>query len=471
MSQHNNKVILIHAGTVSDDWPYHPFELTFLAPILELAGYEVIISDQRVAPENEWKALLQKHLDETIWVGLSVISGPQIHYSLETCKYIRNELGSDVPFVWGGWHPTFLPDQTIQNPLVDYIVLGIGESKIVQLTKELNDGKKPSFSGILSKNKLSMLDSFSTKEQYYEPTSMPAYHLLDMNKYRSPNNWAGMITSRGCPFRCNFCTIKEVSYINRPVDSILDELEYLVQDQGFERINFADGLFFAQRNRVTKIIEAVEERGLKFEWKGSSRPETFSRWSEEEIERVVANGLVAVNTGIESGSNRMLKLMQKDAVADDALDLAEMTGKYDIELTMYFLMGLPHETVEDLQLSIDHYHRLLDRNSNVRLFQNFYQPIPGAPFYDDIKEMGYTPPASLEDWASSVNYNLDPEDIKPLPWLSAKEWDKYIDIYLNSPFLADRMDTPWNPKSTEMPSVPSLTQPYSKASGFAAYES
>lgn len=465
-----NKIILIHAATLSDDFPYHPFELTFLAPALEAAGYEVIIIDQRVSPESEWKGILSRNIGDAIWIGFTVITGPQIHFSLKTCEYIRRELSADVPLVWGGWHPTFLPDQTIKNPFVDYIVLGIGEEKIVPMTKAILDGKVPSMEGILTKSTLKMLDSFSTKEQYAEPARMPAYHLLDMNRYKAGKKWVGMITSRGCPFRCGFCTIRQVSYINRPVDGILDEIEYLIRGEGFTRINFADGLFFAQRNRVMKIMDGIEERGLKFEWKGSCRPETFSRWSQGEIERVVDNGLVAVNTGIESGSDRMLKLMQKDAVAKDALDLSELTGKYGIELTMYFLMGLPGETAPDLRASIEHYHRLMERNQKVRLFQNFYQPIPGAPMYDDMIRMGFSPPASLEEWPRRVSYNLELKDIKPLPWLSAAEWDEYFDIYANSPFFADRLHTPYNPEIDESVDAPFLTQAYSKASGKAYYE-
>ena len=462
-----NKIVLIHAGAVSEDWPYHPFECTFLAPPLEQAGYEVLILDQRVLHEPEWKALLSTHLDETLWVGFTVITGPQIHFALETGLFIRRELKSDVPFVWGGWHPTFVPDQTVEHPLVDYIVIGIGETKIVELTQALAEGKDPSGDGVLSKDSFRTFGPLSTKEQYVEPARMPAYHLLDMNKYRSPNNWAGMITARGCPFRCAFCTIAQVSYINRPVEAVLDEIEYLINDQGFIRINFADGLFFAQRARVLKIMEGVEERALKFEWKASTRPETFRRWDEEQFRQLVANGLVGMNTGIESGSARILELIRKDAVPEDALYLAELTGRYGIELTMSFLNGLPHETVEDMKLNIQHYHDLTERNPNVRLFQNFYQPLPGAPSYDEVVKLGWKPPETLEEWPKRIHYDVEVERIEPPVWLSQQEWDEYFELYVNSPFVSERLEMPHN----RMPaSDPGLNIPYSKAAGVAAYE-
>src|SRR3990167_1539667 len=137
---------------------------------------------------------------------------------------------------------------------------------------------------------------------------------------------------------------------------------------------------------------------------------------------------------------------------------------------MYFLMGLPGETAEDLRASITHYHRLMERNQKVRLFQNFYQPIPGAPMYDDMIRMGFQPPASLEEWPRRISYNLELKDIKPLPWLSSSEWSEYFDIYANSPFFAERLHTPYNPESGDMTDAPFLTQPYSKASGKTYYE-
>lgn len=461
-----SKVLFIHPGMASDERPYHPFECTFLAPPLEKAGYEVLIVDQRVLTESEWKSLLSKHIEEAIWVGFTVITGPQIHFALETARYIRNELKSDLPLVWGGWHPTFVPAQTIQHPLVDYIVIGIGETKIVELTKSFLAGTAPSYEGILSKRQLGTFP-VSTKEDYTEPATMPAYHLLDMNKYRSSNNWAAMITARGCPFRCGFCTIAQVAYINRPLESVLDEIEYLVHKEGFTRINFADGLFFAQRSRVLKILDGIEERGLKFEWKASTRPETFRRWSKEQFERLVANGLVAVNTGIESGSPRMLKLITKDTVPEDALHLAEITGKYGIELTMSFMNGLPHETIEDLKLSIQHYHDLKERNPRVRLFQNFYQPCPGAPSYDEMIKLGWKPPATLEEWPQRIGYHIELDKIDPVIWMSPAEWAEYFDVYANSPFFSERLYMPFNKPPV---GAPNLNIPYSKIAGAAAYE-
>ena len=187
-------------------------------------------------------------------------------------------------FVWGGWHPTFVPDQTIAHPDVDYIVTGVGEQKIVDLSRYFESGAKGNLNieGVLQKERGGIKTPW--KEKPPNMRIMPAYHLVDVDAYRSENNIAGMISARGCPFRCNFCTIANVAYVNRDIDCALDEIEFLLNEKKFDSIKFVDGLFFAQRSRVFKFLERAKDRGLSFEWRGSVRPETFGKYSDSEMD-------------------------------------------------------------------------------------------------------------------------------------------------------------------------------------------
>jgi anaerobic magnesium-protoporphyrin IX monomethyl ester cyclase len=436
MRSKSKLVGFVHPGSTADGFPFFPFEFLYLAAFLEENGYEAIIIDQRT--DDDWLAQLEDVVDQLLWLGVTAISGNQVTHALEVSQAVRN-LRPDLPIVWGGWHATFVPETTIIHPLVDYVVAGIGELKILELTEYIANGQTGPIenTGILHvDHRVSYLPF---KEKFEEIQRNPAYHLIDLDKYRSERNLATVITSRGCPFRCRFCTISQVSYINRDISLVVDELDYLITEKGFEEVIFADGLFFAQRSRVLKMLDAIEERGLKFKWGANTRPETFSKWTDTEMRRLMESGLKSVSIGAESGSPEVLsKIVQKDAGVEDIFSAAEITYKYGIILSMYFLTGMPGENVEDLKLTVDAVDELYKRNPDMKIFNSVYQPIPGAPTYSDMLEMGWQPPKTLEEWGESVRWGQEFSEIRPFPWLDSSQFVDYMEIFENSAFGSKR---------------------------------
>ena len=436
MSSASKLIGFVHPGSTADGYAYFPFEFIYLAAFLEEHGYEAVIIDQRT--DDDWQDQLEKVVDKLLWLGVTAISGSQVTHALEVSQAVRS-LRPDLPIVWGGWHATFVPETTITHPLVDYVIAGIGELKILELTRYIAAGQTGPIenTGILHKDH--RISYLPLKEQFAEIQRMPAYHLIDVDKYRSERNLATVITARGCPFRCRFCTIAQVSYINRDIPLVVDELEYLITEKGFEEVVFADGLFFAQRPRVLKMMDAIEERGLKFRWGANTRPETFSKWTDAEMRRLMDSGLTSVSIGAESGSPEVLsKIVQKDADIEDIYSSAEITRKYGITLSMYFLTGMPGEKVDDLVKTVEAVDELYKRNPDMKIFNSVYQPIPGAPTYSDMLAMGWQPPKSLEEWGDSVRWGQEFSEIRPFPWLDNKQFSEYMEIFENSAFGSNR---------------------------------
>jgi len=424
-----NLIVFIHPGFVGGSIPYPPYESLYLASYAENHGLDVMIIDQRVEPN--WEQRLINVIDEVLWVGLTVITGPQILSALKTSGVIK-EMRHDVPIVWGGWHPTFLPEQTIKHPLVDYVVAGIGELKIIELSQHIKNGEVDVLNNKAILHKNGNHSYVIEKESFAGLDKLPAYHLINIESYRSKNNIAGMITARGCPFSCSFCTVAQIAYINREIDTVINEIQFLINENKFQKIIFSDGLFFAQKKRVLQLFDKLKEKEVFFDFKGSMRPNTLRKWSDEEIERLKEAGLVAVNVGVETGSPKMLKKIKKDVAIEDVLHLAKITGKYDIELTAAFMCGLPNETVDDLKQTIDLIHRILDSNSKIRILNPFYMPLPGAPSYHEIIRLGWKPPKTLEEWALRNKYNISHEEVEPFPWLDREDFDLYMKTFRNS---------------------------------------
>lgn len=422
-------IVLIVPGSVSDEIPYVPFEYLFLATFLEKNGYKVMILDLRVEPD--WELKLSKVLDEVLWVGLTVITGPKILQALDISKRIK-KMRRELPVVWGGWHPTFAPEHVVAEPDIDYVVAGIGELKVLELSEYIMNGQTGPLScrGILHKNGATSYEVI--REQFQWLAELPAYHLINIESYRSKNNLAGMVTARGCPFRCSFCTISQIAYINREVSSVLDELHFLIKEKSFKHINFADGLFFAQKQRVMNILDAMEEKDIFMTWRGSVRANTFRPYSDQEIARLRAAGLEGIFCGAESGSQAVLDRVLKGVTVEDILDLASLTRKHDIQLTLTFLNGLPYETVDDLNQTNDIVKRIFELNPNTRILNPFFNPLPGSPAYLEMIKTGWEAPKSLEEWGRKTKWGRQPDEIEPFPWLSSDEFKLYMSTYKKS---------------------------------------
>lgn len=247
-----NRVILFYPDD-EEGFAWHPFGYHLLAPILADAGYEPIVIDQRV--QHNWRALLEENIDEAIWVGFTLISGVMIKHALDVAHMIKVELHKDIPLVFGGWHPTSLPKQTLEHPLVDYVVIGPGDNIIVDLTRFLNGEGSKIPERTYSKKNIHLLSDGTTGFQSIKPLTKyewrKGYELIpDMNLYRTKNNVAGILGAISCPYRkCNFCSIVSMyQYRLRNIEEVLDEIDFLVNNLGFTAINFHDGLFLQHQS-------------------------------------------------------------------------------------------------------------------------------------------------------------------------------------------------------------------------------
>ncbi len=192
-----------------------PASLLYVAAPLVEKGYEVKIIDQRL--EKDWQNLLIKELkDRPLAVGISAKTGKQIFYGLEASRVVKEN--SKVPVIWGGVHPTLLPEQTLQNPYIDFVVIGEGERTFLNLIQKLEAGDNyEDLDGIgFKKNNQTVCNP---PKEFLNLDDLPEipYQLVDIEKYIAKKSFASgkearniaFYTSRGCPHRCAFCYNKE----------------------------------------------------------------------------------------------------------------------------------------------------------------------------------------------------------------------------------------------------------------------
>ena len=394
---------------------YFPLGLGYLASSLHSQGYFVRIynadigeedktfptiisnSNRIYAQQNYIDALKDRH--HLVWVeientikefapdiiGISAMTPtlPSAYRVAEICK----TLNKNCPIIFGGIHPTVQPEEVIANENVDYVVIGEAERTIVELADALQSSKE-----ILNKIDGLLYINDGTKRQNlpreFEPDidkfPLPARNLVLRPKLYSANNMGALITARGCPFRCTFCNAKQlwtrkVRY--RSVENILDEIKEIINLYNVKHLRFNDDSFTVNRHWVLNLCRRIIEEDLNISWTCLSRVDLLDQ---EMLEVMREGGCTSISFGIESGSDRVLKLIQKDTNREMILQALKLVRKNRINFSTCFLIGLPFETASDMRETIELVKRIKPDFTNVCT----YTPYPGSELYNECVKEG-----------------------------------------------------------------------------------
>ncbi|MDC0205524.1 B12-binding domain-containing radical SAM protein [Pelagibacteraceae bacterium] len=401
---------------------------------------ELIRRGMTVAILQDVKEKLYDQIDKnvtsgTIAFGISTLSGNMLRHAMDIARYIRSKY-PDIPIVWGGSHPTAVRKQTLESPLVDYIVWGEGEHVLPDLLEAISAGKGfEKIKGIGYKvGKKIFITSRSEYNDIERVFDLP-YHLLDMNKYTRKmagggNRWLPLITSRGCPFKCRFCHNTSEVYSMRKmrlhtVDHIVHNINKMVDDYDCDAVGFEDELTAANDKRVIEICNAIQ-KGVKrnLTYRLISRVDLLLRLEDSTLKLMRDTGFATVGYGIESGSQRVLDYMVKDLKLKQVHEVDERMNKFGFHKSFNFMMGIPTETIEEMKMTLK-LCATLERNSKSSPYPcssaATFCPLPDTGLYTEALKRGFKEPKELKGWT-----NLDTEDVlgtrKTIrPWLTEEE--------------------------------------------------
>ena len=399
-----------------------PLSLLSIGTPLDRAGYTVRIIDQRIEPD--WKAMFSEELDKNpVCVGVSSMTGPQIHYGLEASRLVRSH--GKTPVVWGGIHPTLLPAQTVANEHVDIVVQGEGEETFFELVRALETGHPlTQVKGIWFKEGKEARSTGQRPPLDLNQQPPLSYHLVNLDKYLIRVFGTGHIsleTSRGCPFRCAYCyntPVYKGRWRGLTAEETLRRIRILATDYGIKGILFTDDNFFGKESRALEILRRVREEDLDVVVsKIDAHVSQLARLSEEEIDVLRAAQCKMVMMGIESGSQRILNMLNKKIKMTDLLDLNRRLRGSGIRPHYFLMMGFPTETRKDLSETLALQRRLSKENPEGVPRYNIFTPYPATPIFDIAVEHGFVPPSRLEDWVS-LNYRTVN---KGSVWLSERQ--------------------------------------------------
>ncbi|MCB0077460.1 MAG: B12-binding domain-containing radical SAM protein [Anaerolineales bacterium] len=378
-----------------------PLALMALGSALDRARFEVQIIDGRL--EADPVAAVVAACEEALCLGVTVLSGNPIHDALAVTRAVK-AAHPTLPTVWGGWHPSLFPTETLAEPSIDVTVQGQGEVTFGELADRFAAGE--SVQGVAG---IAHRVAEGTVQEAPRPLlpmdALPAhdYSLIDVERYfeLKGERQLDYISSTGCFFRCAFCAdpfVFKRKWVGLSPARMGEEIELLWRRYHFTDLSFQDETFFTYPNRVAAIAEEFLRRGLRFSWTGTLRADQGHRMDDATLDLCVRAGLRRVMIGVESGSQEMMDWLQKDIKVEQVLESAERCVKHGIGAIFPFIVGFPGESDASVQASLEMVKRLRKMSPQFETPIFYFKPYPGSRITQEVVERGYQLPQTLEEW-------------------------------------------------------------------------
>ncbi|MFX1585810.1 MAG: B12-binding domain-containing radical SAM protein, partial [Promethearchaeota archaeon] len=285
------------------------------------------------------------------------------------------------------------PTQTLQNNLIDFVIRGEGEKPYYELISGKNISQIKSLSIKKGRKLHHNPDSGLLNSIEISKLSIP-WELINPKRYIKNGNF-NMITSRGCPFRCAFCynTLFQNVWRGWTAEKCIEELDKCI-DFGAKKINFYDDYFFAKRERIKALFNYFKKKDII--WKAELRVDRLNSSLAKEAKE---HGCRQLFFGVESGSQRVLNILNKKILIKDIIKSARITKDVGLIADYSWMIGVPGETKNDIKKTIYLAKRVKEINPDCEFSIKLLFPYPKTPIYDEALKMGFKAPSYLHSWA------------------------------------------------------------------------
>jgi anaerobic magnesium-protoporphyrin IX monomethyl ester cyclase len=379
-----------------------PLALVALGSCLDPSRFDVRIIDGRL--EADPLAAVLAEADGALCFGVTVLTGAPIRDALQITRAVKARY-PNLTTVWGGWHASLFPIDTLDEPSVDITVQAQGEVTFTEIVEALAAGERlDAIRGTSSR-----VDG-AAKQHPPRPMkamdTFPAhnYDLIPVERYFTLKGERQLdyISSTGCFFRCSFCAdpfVYNRRWVGLSPERIAEEADQLWQRYHFSDLAFQDETFFTYPKRVVEIAELFVKNGSRFTWTATMRADQGRRLPDDVYELCVRSGLRRVMIGVESGSQEMLDWMTKDVTIEEIIYSAEKCVQHGIGAIFPFIVGFPDETDASVRASMAMIKRLRSMSPNFETPVFYFKPYPGSRITEAVVRSGYKLPDSLDGWA------------------------------------------------------------------------
>lgn len=344
---------------------YLPLGIAYLAATLLNSGVET-----RILNLADKETLEDVNIPESEWYGITCVSATY-NSTVELCKTL------DGKIVIGGVHPTIEPKQTLEDTGADFVITGEGDYVFRDLV----------LGNLKSKNRI--VEGGIIKDLDLLP--LPARHLFPRDEVVNTEGILGcergvvassIITARGCPYSCRFCVKNHEMFRKfryRSAENIREELALLIRDYGVQHVRILDDTFTLIRKRVLDLCDGIKDLGIT--WACITRCDHID---EEMLRSMKESGCIEINIGVETGSKRLLKLMNKGETVETYLKASEKIKRVGILLKTFLMYDFPTETQEDREETI----QLIKKIKPEKFSLSKFTLLPGSYMWLHPEEYG-----------------------------------------------------------------------------------
>jgi len=395
-----------------------------LAGFLRDKGYSVVLYDAEV--ENwDYEETAERVRDANPLLAVIVVSGSNPSASTmnmtsvgQITSLIR-QLDPTIKTALMGLHPSALPERTIRDEPVDFVCQGEGFYTLTKLIDALKSNTEDfPIDGLwYKKGERVISNPRPSLVEDLDEIPRPAWDLLPMTNYRA-HNWhcfdsirgrqpyAILYTNLGCPFRCSFCCINALFGKNtiryRGTESVIEELDFLVNTYGVRNIKIIDEMFAINEGRVTELCDKIIERKYDLNMWAYARVNTVT---DKMIAKMKEAGINWLAYGFESGSKRVIEDVAKGYKMERVEKVVEMTAKHGVHICGNYIFGLPEDDFDSMTETLK---LMLDINAE---WANIYSAMayPGSALYETAVQKGWPLPDSWQGYSQYAYETL------PLP--------------------------------------------------------
>jgi len=426
-------VFVIPPSTYSDQLDYSERKGMPLGPLHLAAhaiknGYSADIIQESI--DQSIQRLKEVVTNETV-IGISTMSGFQLGNGIKLAVKIKSLFPNNL-IVWGGAHPTALPEQTIKSGLADLVVWGEGEVSLLSILRNRHTRLFDNIQGICYKNGDQII--LTDRQPYTDIFSSPPlpYYMLNMDHYARKmiigfNRCYSIMTSRGCPFYCKFCSNASSFWPNRKMryhsnEFVLHDIAELVTKYNADGITIADENFVINFKRVRSLLESIQREFPGLGLRISARADILSRLDDRDLKFMRSHGIVGISVGIESGSEKMLERMGKGTTLAQIYKCDANLSRHGFYKTYNFMTMMPEETKDDLRKTLALIGHLA-RNSKYTPYPfgalSYYIPLPNTEMFKMAIENGFSQPTDIFGWSTFDTINPEKTLNIVRPWLTS----------------------------------------------------
>lgn len=367
--------------------PYVPLGILYISAYLKQFGFDVMVYDSTFKSFEDQKKVLGEIQPDVVGIYCNLMTKlnvlPLIKFIKSTPKLIKTKI------ILGGPEPPFNSKKFLDYG-ADIIVAGEGEVTMRELCAELSKSKSDlsGINGIIYKNNSGneILNPQREKIKDIDMLPFPDRESIEMNKYLNTWNEAhgyssvSISTMRGCPYTCKWCShsVYGVSYRRKSPEKTIEEIQYIIEKYSPDRFWFVDDVFTVSYKWLFRLHQLIKEKNIDMRFECISRSD---RLNEEVIHTLKSMGCNRLWIGAESGSQKVIDLMDRRVDVIQTRDMIRLTRKAGIEAGTFIMLGYPGEKKEDIYETAEHL-----RKSNPDIFlTTVAYPIKGTPFYSEVE--------------------------------------------------------------------------------------